>query len=353
MKRPILLLALIVMLAPGSLLARRRTSAPPLFPPCTVVNGTPGVTFTRDDGRNLAAVAQPLSGVGYTYGLAALDTPGVLLSWHKSTLSQSADHGCTWTPLGDFATSFPPRLVAAAGGRAYAWSDQRRFFLRFDARGAVEVKSPGELIGAGSDPDDGTHVRVVDNIGIVWESRDSGDTWSRIGALSDAPAILYRAAFDPRDLDHIVLGSGGSGAFVTRDGGRTWQQSSLGRGTLVYELVVSPADGNTVWAEGLEDIRHIDLSRDGGVTFRAVLDDSAAVPLRNGNLLAAHPTNPNVLYFVFGMHFQNYGTDLFRYDAARNALTLTHNAYDDIKAIAFSRRDPQVMYLGLANEPTQ
>jgi hypothetical protein len=54
-----------------------------------------------------------------------------------------------------------------------------------------------------------------------------------------------------------------------------------------------------------------------------------------------------VLYFVFGTYFPGYGTDLFRYDHATRALTLTHSDYDGIDAIAFSRRDPSVMYLGI------
>ena len=53
------------------------------------------------------------------------------------------------------------------------------------------------------------------------------------------------------------------------------------------------------------------------------------------------------LFFVFGTHIFQYGTDLFRYDHTARTLTVTHNAHDDINAIAFSRRDPKLMYLGL------
>src|SRR4051794_1346403 len=42
---------------------RRRATNPPIpFPGCTMVNGTPAVTFTRDEGRTLAAVGQGLTG---------------------------------------------------------------------------------------------------------------------------------------------------------------------------------------------------------------------------------------------------------------------------------------------------
>ncbi len=45
-----------------------------------------------------------------------------------------------------------------------------------------------------------------------------------------------------------------------------------------------------------------------------------------------------------------YGTDVYRYDAATGMLTLTHNSYDDINAIAFWPGDPRVMYVGLEVE---
>ena len=88
----------------------------------------------------------------------------------------------------------------------------------------------------------------------------------------------------------------------------------------------------------------------GGATFRAVVDDSAEVNLVNGPTMAAHPTDSDVLYFVFGTKFQGYGTDLFRYDAKKNRLSMTHNANHDINAIAFSPADARVMYLGLEVE---
>jgi hypothetical protein len=96
--------------------------------------------------------------------------------------------------------------------------------------------------------------------------------------------------------------------------------------------------------------RHIYRSTDGGLTFEPKVDASNEVTLINGPLLTAHPTDPNVVYFVFGTYFQGYGTDLFRYDAATDELTLTHNDYDEVGAIAFSPTTPPTMYLGLTQE---
>jgi hypothetical protein len=93
--------------------------------------------------------------------------------------------------------------------------------------------------------------------------------------------------------------------------------------------------------------RHIYLSDDGGATYRAVVDEAPGLKLINGPVLAPHPANRDVLYFVFGTHIFQYGTDVFRYDASSATLTMQHNDQNDVNAIAFSRRDPSVMYFGL------
>lgn len=329
---------------------RRRTTTPATFPPCAVVNGTPAVTYTRDEGRTLAPVAQALSGIGYTYGLAVLDTPGVMLSWHKNTLSISRDYGCSWTPLGDWATEFPPTITPARGGRAYAWSDNRQFLLRYDARGAQVLKPPAVFVGLGTD---GDRVRAGDDRGGLWESDDAGDSWTQIAHLpSEARSIVYRFSFDPSNLDHIIAGTAVSGAFVTFDGGRHWARSSLADNFNVMNFAMSPADPNVVWAMAIDtrsDVKAIHESSDGGRTFNEIVRASADVTIINQPVMAAHPTNRDVLYFVFGTHFQNYGTDLFRVDAQGN-VTVAHNANDDINSIVFSPYDPSLMYLGLETE---
>ena len=335
--------------------SRRRTSNPPTpFPGCTMITGTPAVTFTRDEGRTLAPSSEPLSGIGYTYGLAALDTPGTLLSWHKNTLSISTDHGCSWRALGDYATDFPPSITAARGGRAFAWSDNREFLLRYDSRGPAVLKAPATIVGLGTDPVNGDRVLIGDAEGKVWESKDAGDTWTEITRLPrEALAQVYRFSFDPANLAHFIAGTITTGAFVTFDGGTNWSRStSLGDSFNVMNFAISPVDPNVVWAMAVDvrDGNHaIHRSADGGRSFAKVVESGASITVRNQPVMAAHPTDPNLLYFVFGTRFQGYGTDLFRVDATGD-VRLSHNGNDDVDSIAFSRSDPTVMYLGLETE---
>jgi photosystem II stability/assembly factor-like uncharacterized protein len=352
MRSPLISLTLALTLSlPLAAQARRRaTTAPVPFPGCSVVNGTPAVTFTRDEGRTLAPVAQALTGVGYTYGLAALDTPGTMLSWHKATLSLSHDYGCSWQPVGDWQTDFPPTITAARGGRAFAWSDNREFILRYDSRGAVVLKAPAVIVGLGTDRTSGDHVRAGDTNGGLWDSVDGGDSWSPINSLPRLDSsFVYRFSFDPSNIDHIVAGRLADGSYVTFDGGRHWERSSLDKNFNVMNFAMSPVDPNVVWAMAVDlrtSVHAMHRSIDGGRTFTQVVAEGGDVFIQNGPVMAAHPTDADVLYYTHGVSFPEPTVDLYRVEA-NGTVTHTTNRFSGFNAIVFSPQDPTVMYLGL------
>ena len=356
MKRILILTLVLIAAVPATAIGRRRAvGKPSQYPPCSMITGTAAVTFTRDLGATLAPSAQSLRPVAYTYGLAAMiDEADTLMAWHGNDLLISTNAGCSWRVVESRSDwDFPPRLTPAIGGRMYIWSDNRRYLLRYDSRGLRTLKPPADFVGLGVDATNGERLRAAGNDGTIWESTDAGESWTHIASLTADPALFYRFVFNANDLDHIVAGTLISGAHVTRDGGRTWTRARVADRANVFELAISPADSNRVWAEGLdmgESRRHIYLSDDGGATFVPVVDEQPGVDLINGNVMAAHPTNKDVLYFVFGTKTYGYGTDFFRYDHAARRLTMTHNGHDDVNAITFSRRDPNVIYLGLEAE---
>jgi len=340
-------------------------------PSCSSVSGTAGVTFTTDEGATLTPTVRSLTGTSYTEGVVALDTANNLLATVGSALYRSTDAGCRWTLVSNLSRSSGSALLtltAAPGGRAYVWSLNGSPLYRVDGHTVTTLRSPvTSVMGFGTDPAAGDHARLVDSNGQIWESNDAGATWSPLGIAPVSGAFAYRAAFDPQSLGHIAVGTMSSGVFVTTDGGNSWSQatgtSSTGGSSNIFNLVISPANGNVVWAEGIDlaenlnnvpsEGRHVFRSVDGGFTFTPVVDQSADVTLINGPTMAAHPTSANVLYFTFGSSFGGYGTDLYRYDAATGLVTKTHNAYHGIDAFAFNPAASSVMYLGLVNEQIQ
>lgn len=357
MKRTLSVVFLMVLALPAAAAKRRAVGKPVQYPPCGMVTGTAAVTFTYDWGANLTQTAEPLHGNAYTYGLAAMaDEPDTLMAWHRDDLLISTDAGCSWRVVASNSEwDFPPRLTPAPGGRMYVWSDNRMFLLRYDSRGLRALKPPAAFVGFEADRTNGERLRAAGDDGKIWESTDAGESWTMVGGLASDPAPFYRFAFNPSNLNHIIAGTLVTGAHVSRDGGQTWTRSILGTTAQAnaFEIAISPADPNRVWIEGIDlatSLRHIWVSSDGGNTFEAVVHEADGVNLRNGNLLAPHPTNKDVLFFAFGMAFQGYGTDIYRYDHRSRTLTLRHNDHDDVNAIVFSSRDPNLMYLGLEAE---
>jgi photosystem II stability/assembly factor-like uncharacterized protein len=341
------------------------------LPGCTTVAGTGAVTFTADEGASLAPTQGTLSGVVYTRGLAAL-SGSTLLAAHDGRLLRSTDAGCSWSQ----AATLPHRyvaLVAASATQAYAYPDGTAGLFRVDVQGAVvALASPvsrvrGLAVWRGR-PES---VRVVGDSGQIFESGDGGATWRPVGTPLPAER-LYSVAFDPADWDHAVAGTPNTGVWVTTNGGGTWQRAEMASTTAqrnhnVFRMAVSPVDPRVVWAAGIDlaeedeasrSGRHIYLSRDGGRTFSAVLSESpgtgnpprGGVTIINGPLLAPHPTDSDILYFVFSASFGNYGTDIIRFDAASGTHSVQHNPYHDVGEIAFAPGRPRVMYLGLGSE---
>lgn len=327
-------------------------------PRCGVVIGDGSVTFTRDEGATTSPTIPQLQPPAYASGLAALETPNVMLAANEDRLLRSLDAGCTWLPAGTFSDGFFWRLTAA-GDRAYAWTDNNSGFAVIDGTTIIERAVPvDDILGLGVDPNDQQHIRIADGTGKLYESFDGGVSWDPIGRQPFPDGYVYRAAFDPQDLDHIVMGAAIDGAAMTRNGGKTWLPATgLGpadHDVNVFSLVY--ASGEIVYAMGIDldenlagapsDGRHIYYSTNGGRSYQRIASQHPGMVLRNGPVMAANPGDPHVVYVVFGTYFGDYGTDIYRIDARTKQLTTTHNDYDDIASIAFNPADPGVMYLG-------
>jgi hypothetical protein len=334
-------------------------------PECDTVTGDGSVSMSWNRGRTIYPTSETLTPVTYTSGLVAIDRPDTLLAMSNNRLLTSADAGCTWGKVGGVTGNYI-RLVAAAGGSAYAW-DQEGNLSRVTPETITPLAAPvTEVAGLGTDPADGDHLRIADGRGQLHDSRDGGRTWRPIGTPAGELTAFYTAVFDPYDLGHVTLGGMGTGVRVTFNGGRTWIAStglsaSTGKVNVNgFSLAISPAATNVVYAMGLDIVeldsgapsggRHIYRSTNGGRHFTPVVDHGGRITLPNGPVLVAHPTDPGVVYFVFGTSFAAYGTDIYRYDSWENEVTTAHNAYDRVTAIAFHPRKPRVMYLGLAEE---
>jgi hypothetical protein len=338
------------------------------LPVCDRVMGTGAVKFTMDDGVTLVD-GPPLNGTAYTYGLAALDRPNTLLASvlgsRDNKILRSEDAGCTWETLDDVDNFNLLLITAAPGGAAYAWSRSRESFFFIEGDEIEERTAPGDVYGLAVDPLDAEHLRIGSFDCRLWESFDGGESFVPIGTAADTGnSLFYTVEFDPQNWDNALCGS--IGAWRTTDAGASWSpidpfdKASL---DIVYLFRYSPSDPQRVWTRANLDTlgeseRWILVSDDGGASFvPAVMQGEEAVDqfgitrtviLTNQPTMAAHPELPDVLYFFRGTYYQDYGTDLFRYDLLLDELGVAHtDGLDGVDAIEFSPADPALLYLGL------
>jgi hypothetical protein len=309
----------------------------------------------------LAPTSETLAGVVYTEGLVALDEPNVLLAASGNALLRSNDAGCHFAEVATLPWTLM-QLTPARGARAYGFHPSYTGLVRIEGDTVVELAGPGgELHGLGVDNSDGLHLRVVDDGAQVHESFDGGESWSPVGLPADTSDMTNTAAFDPHDLDRVVVGRGlafgQSGVTYTHDGGATWQDGAgvgAADACAVFAAQFSPMSGDVVWVMGLESdyaagtfVRWIWRSVDGGASFDPVVQELGDVDMNNGTPLFPHPVDTDVVYFTFGVPGS---TDLYRYDFGSGAVSATHNGYDQMDALVFSPANPSLLYLAITSE---
>lgn len=344
-------------------------------PTCSTIRGVPTVGYTTDDLATMTDNDTP-AGFGLaTHSVVAFQKAALLLAEYDGAILRSRDGGCRWS---DFATvpasQTPLKMVAGAGTRGYGYAFVRsRVFYRIDASGnprnrvvATAKGAPSDVVMVTADPVDPDYVRMAGADGRIYESFDGGEVWGWFGTPAIPAGVsswVYFAAFDPADPNHVVFGLGGEGVRTTTDGGLTWTTatglSATGGPRNSFSGVISPADSSVVYVMSLDldesaagapsRGRHIYRSDDGGLSFTPVVDDGPGLTLINGPVLAAHPTDPDVLYTSYGQRVRNPpGMWLYRYDHATGTVGSNMDTrYFGIRAIEFSPADPSVLYLGL------
>lgn len=149
----------------------------------------------------------------------------------------------------------------------------------------------------------------------VWLTRDGGKNWSWRG-LPQSYAIS-RILIDPRDPNHAIAGALGNifhdspqrGVYVTRDGGKTWQQTLYaGPQSGISDLAWNPHRPNVIYA-GVYQFRRVPWSFssggpidgiyksiDGGVTWRRLRGHGLPPGIVGRIGLAVAPSDPRRVY---------------------------------------------------------
>ncbi len=365
-------------------------------PTCSTVTGPGTITYTKNDGQTLRATTGTPTPITYNFGLAALDTANTLISvqtvtttnpWAETrTVYRSTNAGCTWTSIGTLPDGGNYNAVAAKGGRAYLYSlSGPDAVYRVTGTTITKVTDPTVadapangvtgFVGLTAYPSNGLHLLGARSDGQLFESFDGGATWARRGVKlglnhHGQDTWVFQVAFNPTNPLHAVAATSSEGVSYTFDGGLTWTKAAgfdetshpnSEYGVNVFTVEFSPANPNVVYLESLDVSqissdgdggRQIRRSLDGGLTYSVIVHhEPGVVDLVNGTPLFPSPANKDLLYFSFGSSFANYGTDLFKFNAATGTLTKTHSNFHRLDALAFNPLNPSTLYLGFGVEP--
>jgi photosystem II stability/assembly factor-like uncharacterized protein len=207
--------------------------------------------------------------------------------------------------------------------------------------------------------------------GGVWKSVDAGLTWTpswpadvtqSMGSIASATdGTLYAGTGDPAPTRSFVV-SGGSGIYLSRDGGASWSSAGLAGSGSIGRIAVDPRDPTRVFAAAAGhplvpgDDRGLFRSDDRGETWRPVLsgpnESTGAIDV------AIDPRDPrNVLAALWdrdgsrlggpgsGLHLSTDGGDRWR----RVGLPGTSKKLGRI-GVAFAPSDPARAYAIASND---
>jgi photosystem II stability/assembly factor-like uncharacterized protein len=156
----------------------------------------------------------------------------------------------------------------------------------------------GDARNFGLDAHDARHLFLGANTGWVYESRDGGSNWSRLGQISKQADLLTKQILvDPRDPQQIVLAAYSvdhpdGGIFLSGDGGRTWTADPGMAGQSVRSLTRAPSDPNLLVAGTLQGVFR---STDNGHHWRQI-SPLGSTEIHKVESVAIDPTNPQIIY---------------------------------------------------------
>ncbi len=234
-------------------------------------------------------------------------------SWQATTGFKSWEIGdLTWHPKNPdiaWAGTVSGPYVSMDGG--HTWQERR-------------VGMPGPL-GLGHsapiekvlfDPNDVNHLFAIGGssrrwdmikweqaaLGVVWESRDAGQHWTRLVTLtadgySSAPEAkgvnIVSAAFAAGSSRRLYAALDGQGVRVSEDGGKTWQSRNTGLPHLHLERIIAhPSRPNTVFAS-LDNYQKPDKTCLPGGIYKSEDAGMHWVSISNG-LRQNSATDPNL-----------------------------------------------------------
>ncbi|MEO1595565.1 MAG: glycosyl hydrolase [Pseudomonadota bacterium] len=176
----------------------------------------------------------------------------------------------------------------------------------------------GRIADIAIHPENASTWYVAVGSGGVWKTENRGTTWTPIFDNEDSYSV-GAVAIDPNNPNVIWVGTGenvsgrhagyGSGVYVSRDGGKNWENAGLEDSERIGMIRIDPRDSNTVfvaaqgplWSGGGD--RGLYKTTDGGENWTKVLGDGLGNTDIDDDFTGVSevyldPRDPDVMYAV-------------------------------------------------------
>ncbi|MEL7374922.1 MAG: glycosyl hydrolase, partial [Pseudomonadota bacterium] len=241
----------------------------------------------------------------------------------------------------------------------------------------------GRIADIAIQPQNASTWYVAVGSGGVWKTENRGTTWTPIFDNEDSYSV-GAVAIDPNNPDVIWVGTGenvsgrhvgyGSGVYVSRDGGKNWENTGLEDSERIGMIRIDPRDSNTVfvaaqgplWSGGGD--RGLYKTTDGGENWTNVLGDGLGNDDTDDDYTGVSevhldPRDPDVMYAVSWQRLRSVaalldggpGTGIHKsFDGGETWRELTQGLPKETMGktgVAVSPVDPDIVYatIELAN----
>ncbi len=171
---------------------------------------------------------------------------------------------------------------------------------------AIDAQSAWQPVGpAGGDarafaavPSDPSHLYLGTTNSWLYESRDSGRSWTRLAKIPGAETFVLDHIFvfpsDPRTIYVAAwrTDAPGGGIWVSHDAGKTWTELAGLHNQSIFAFAAAPSDARILFAGTLDGVYR---STDSGANW-SLISPAASKEIHEVESLAIDPANPAVIY---------------------------------------------------------